>query len=160
MKSRFVNPGNPERPFIPSQLEDNPFLDLVDYEKSLSVLDEITYQKLRFGNWEVRAEGAFFKTSMIEVVEEWPESMSNPDPDYTVGAKVAIAAGVCYIIDIIRGRWEPAEVDRRILQSAKIDGYGVRIICEEEGGSGGKRTISSLSNLLQGFSFPFFKVHS
>ena len=170
VRDRFTLGDHPERPFIPSMLEDNPFLNLKDYEESLKVLDYVTYQKLRFGDWRIRAEGAFFKGSQIEIVEEFdedncvdiirrwdlaatPESGLNPDPDFTVGAKIAIANGYCYILDIIRGRWEPAEVDRRMLQAAQLDGRHVRIICEEEGGSGGKRTTEALRNLLKGYSF-------
>jgi len=169
VKSRFVSADNPSRPYISSKLEDNPYLNIADYEESLSALDPVTFQKLRHGDWEVRTEGAFFKTNQIEIVDEYPveyvsdsvrrwdlastpENGSN-DPDYTVGAKLAMIDGKIYILDIVRGRWAPDDVDKEIKQAAMVDGPKVRIIAEEEGGSSGKRTTEQLTRMLAGFSF-------
>jgi len=49
---RFFISGPPVgRLFIPAKLEDNPFLDRAEYEKSLEELDEVTRRQLRNGDW-------------------------------------------------------------------------------------------------------------
>lgn len=50
--------GRPvRRPFVPSRLEDNPFLDRVEYENSLVELGHVTYEQLRKGDWQIRSKG-------------------------------------------------------------------------------------------------------
>ena len=169
VKRRFVNPGNPERPYIPSGLEDNPHLNTKDYEESLKELDAVTFQRLRHGDWDAKREGAFFKTSQIKVVDEWPEGNcfdivrrwdlaateadGHNDPDFTVGVKMALAEDAIWILDIVRGQWSSGDTDKRIKQTAMMDGKRVRITAEQEPGSSGKRNIVHLSNMLIGFSF-------
>lgn len=46
-----------ERIFISSKLEDNPSLDMAEYEKSLNALDPITRAQLRHGDWFIRPPG-------------------------------------------------------------------------------------------------------
>lgn len=41
------------RVFIPAKLEDNPYLDLEEYEKSLDELDPVLRAQLRHGDWSV-----------------------------------------------------------------------------------------------------------
>lgn len=53
---RYVNPtiNNPERAFVPALFEDNPYLDIEEYAKtleSLKDLDPILYRQRRFGEW-------------------------------------------------------------------------------------------------------------
>jgi len=57
VKKRFVDGRSPERVFIPSMLEDNPHLDQEAYEQSLSLLDPITYEQYRHGDWTIRPPG-------------------------------------------------------------------------------------------------------
>ena len=60
---RFIDPRMPRegRVFIPSKLEDNPWLDKESYEVSLNALDRVTRAQLRHGDWEIRPEGNCFK---------------------------------------------------------------------------------------------------
>lgn len=51
VKQRFVDPGSPERPFIPANLDDNPALAGSDYRLSLAALDETTRAQLEHGLW-------------------------------------------------------------------------------------------------------------
>jgi hypothetical protein len=55
VKRRFIDGvvrPDEERPiFIPSRLEDNPHINVKEYEKSLSKLDEVTRRQLRDGIW-------------------------------------------------------------------------------------------------------------
>jgi predicted phage terminase large subunit-like protein len=58
--------------------------------------------------------------------------------------------GTFYIEDVRRGRWRPAERDNRILRTAKLDGYNVQIVLEQEPGSAGKSVTDYLGRRLAG----------
>lgn len=65
LKQRFLSAEakkNPQRAFIPSRLEDNPYLDREEYEKSLNELDPVTRAQLRWGDWDIAASGVFKQT--------------------------------------------------------------------------------------------------
>ena len=49
-----------DRVFLPARAEDNPSLDLISYEKSLSQLGPIKYQQLRYGRWLRDGEGLVY----------------------------------------------------------------------------------------------------
>lgn len=79
VKRRFIDkepeiPGDPEsereaqeRIFISSLLEDNPSLDMREYEASLRQLDPITQAQLRHGDWNIRQPGMWvFEAEHIE----------------------------------------------------------------------------------------------
>lgn len=51
---------HPDRPFMPSRIEDNPSLDLEAYHKNLMQLDPLTREQLRYGYWGA-PENARFK---------------------------------------------------------------------------------------------------
>ncbi len=69
VKARFIDrePDDPDDPrsvqeaaeriFIDSKLEDNPSLDMSEYEASLRQLDPITQAQLRHGDWNIRQPG-------------------------------------------------------------------------------------------------------
>jgi len=51
------------RAFIPSRLEDNPYLWLGgkgDYEAGLSQLDDVDFRRLRLGDWDIKREGRVY----------------------------------------------------------------------------------------------------
>lgn len=58
---RFVNPGAPERPFIPATLDDNPFVDGVSYREALGKLDEATRLQLLEGVWVRDSSGLVYR---------------------------------------------------------------------------------------------------
>jgi hypothetical protein len=49
-----------KRPFVPSRLEDNPFIDRVEYENALVELGTVTYEQLRRGDWRIRSKGNIY----------------------------------------------------------------------------------------------------
>jgi len=63
VKERYVDPDTREEGvvFIPAIMEDNPFLDVEDYDESLSKLDPVTRMQLRFGDWNVSVKGRMFE---------------------------------------------------------------------------------------------------
>jgi predicted phage terminase large subunit-like protein len=52
---------HPTRPFIPSFLEDNPYLDQQSYDDGLRELDPVTREQLRRGNWGISPDSRFKK---------------------------------------------------------------------------------------------------
>jgi predicted phage terminase large subunit-like protein len=169
VKARFIDPESCEdRVFIPALLEDNPYLDRVQYEKSLNQLDEVTRQQLRWGNWDVRPEGGKFKREWFDIVDAvppygrllryWDTASTAPkagyDPDWTCGLLVKWVQGVLYIMDVQRFRANPFTVEQRVGSTAARDGLKVDIYMEEEPGSSGKAMISHYSrNVVSGYPF-------
>ncbi len=60
VKSRFVDPGDPSRPFVPALLSDNPHLDVEEYRHSLAVLDQTTRDQLEHGLWILDSTGRVY----------------------------------------------------------------------------------------------------
>ncbi len=84
----------------------------------------------------------------------WDQRRSGGDPDWTVGAKLARAHdGRIFIEDIIRVQKSPADVERLILQTARLDGHEVIIREEQEGGSSGVAVIASRKKKLAGYNY-------
>jgi len=176
VKRRFIDPGSPRRPFIPSRLEDNPHLDQRSYRESLSELDPTTREQLLNGDWQVRPPGGMFKRGWFTLVKEapvgsravryWDLAATAPapgkDPAWTVGALVSIKEGVYYIHDIQRLRGTPMDVERRVAQTAALDRMRPLIVdiwMEQEPGSSGVNTIDHYSReILVGYSFRGDKV--
>jgi predicted phage terminase large subunit-like protein len=172
VKARFIDPGDPDRPFIPARLEDNTHLDQESYKKSLNNLDPVTRARYLEGNWEVRSSGGMFQRSWFTLVKDvpadipiavryWDLAATAPrpgaDPDYTCGVLVGAKSGSFYIIDVQRFRARPMEVEQRIKQTAVLDSQRdchVQTYMEQEPGSGGKNTIDHYAReILIGYHF-------
>lgn len=70
-----------DRVFLPARAEDNPSLDLVDYERSLVALGPSRYAQLRWGKWSRDAEGLVYDgfSERINVLESLPPpDLANP----------------------------------------------------------------------------------
>lgn len=166
VKARFID-GN--RRFIPATWRENPFLDRDDYETALDNLDVITRQYLKEGRWDVRIDGGLFKRTWFSVHEEAPEmvrkvrywdmaatqpSQENPDPDWTVGALLGVDGdGEVWVLDVRRIRGSPHEVESLVRMTAEMDGIGVSILMEQEGGASGKTVIDHYVRVLAGYDF-------
>lgn len=169
VKQRFIEQGKAEsRPFVPAKLEDNPYVNRDEYASNLQELDPVTRERLLSGDWEVRAGGGYFDRSWFNfarrppadarVVRYWDmastePSPENPDPDYLVGLKMGLYRGEFYVIDVVRDRLRPADVEHLIETTAEMDGYGTEIVIEREPGSEGKSYINRLMrDLLSGYA--------
>jgi predicted phage terminase large subunit-like protein len=169
VKEHFLEEG-PEkgRPFIPARLEDNPHLDVEEYERSLEELDPVTRAQLRHGDWEVSEQGTKFQRHWFEVVEDYPhdaplarfwdlaatEPKPGKDPDWTAGAKLALKDGIWYVVDVQRDRTTPKGVQSLIKQTAQLDGKATRIGMEQEPGASGKSEIDRYRReILVGYDF-------
>ena len=169
VKRRFILSKTDDRLFLPANLSDNPFIDHEDYIQSLENLDAVTKARLLKGDWNVVHEGHIFSSSGFKLCESvpvnsntkqiraWDLAASKPsssyaDPDYTVGAKFVMTDGVFYLTDIVRGRWEPAEVENVIKNTAKADGSSCPIVFEVEGGAAGKMLFNHYKKSLKNYS--------
>lgn len=90
-----------------------------------------------------------------DVVRYWdfastPEG-DNPDPDWTVGAKVRLHDDMFWAEDIVRFRGSAYEVEVAVKKTAERDGRETHIVIEEEPGSSGKSVISNYSRMLRDY---------
>lgn len=169
VERRFISEGYKQgRIFIPARLEDNPHLDIEEYEMSLNNLDPVTRAQLREGNWKVRARGNLFKREWFQVVTYAPKvrrivrywdlatteaSKKNKDPDWTVGVLLGEIKGTYYVLDIRRFRARPYDLERAVQKTAERDGKSVSIYIEQEPGSAGIQLIDHYSrNVLKGYA--------
>ena len=174
VKTRYVDEATRgTRVFIPAWMDDNPFLDKEEYEKSLENLDPITRQQLKDGNWLVRVQGNFFKREWFPLIDKqfapplsdctvvrfWDRAASEvkpgKEPAYTAGLKMAYhqVTGKYYIWSVNRFRESPAKNEALIRQTADIDGKDCFIGIEQEPGSSGKDSVSHYQrNILPEFA--------
>lgn len=175
VKKRFIgtkdNPvKHPKRIFIPSRLEDNPSLNMEEYEETLANLDPITRRQLRWGDWEADGRGGKFQKQWFNQKERAPKRMQymvrywdtaataakvGEDPDWTVGTLLGLdQQNQLWVLNVDRFRGTPAEVEAEIARTAATDGSGVDIYMEQEPGASGKMIISHFArNVLFGYAF-------
>lgn len=172
VKRRFITEAESKnRIFIPAKMDDNPFLDVAEYESALEELDPITRAQLRNGNWEVKTAGSMFHREWFELIPSsmvpwqakkvrfWDlasteKSKLNRDPDWTVGVLLALWKGIYYVVDIRRVRRRPKDVEELIKHTAVVDGYSTAIRMEQEPGSSGVSMIDHYaSTVLVGYDF-------
>lgn len=156
VKRRFVNPRNPDRPFVRATITDNPAIDENEYLKSLERLDIITRKRIAEGDWDIMEQGGMFRRewfadkiielSQVPAKAFWMRSWdrastaktAHNSPDWTVGAKVGYFEGRYYIDCSERFQGSPLENEKRIKLCANLDGQACEIIIEREGGASGK----------------------
>jgi predicted phage terminase large subunit-like protein len=173
VKQRFITESDESRAFLPASLWDNPYLDREGYVLSLSHLDPITRAQLLDGDWTAREAGSVFRREWFSYINTPPRNMTGcrfwdlaataakdgTDPDYTVGVLLGHKDGIFYLVDVIRFRGTPAEVEKKIKQTAIIDKARpefrrIEIRMEEEPGSSGIHLTSYYSReVLRGFDF-------
>jgi predicted phage terminase large subunit-like protein len=156
------------RRFIPANLNDNPYLDRESYIASLSRLDPVTRKQLEEGDWEVQYSSGFFPVEKFEYVDLYPQKVrtvrywdlagsaeaKGKDPDYTAGVKICMQGGYYWIVDVVRARLAPAEVEELIRNTAELDGKHTEIFMEQEPGSSGVAVINHFArNVLRGYCF-------
>lgn len=151
VKERFVEPGDPDRPYVPSRLEDNPYVD-EGYDRALQKLDTVEWRQLRLGDWSVNPEGGMFKRGWYGFVEHEPADLlkvrywdfaatkedPKEDPDYTVGTLLGVNRHMeFYVIDVIHERLSPHEAEKMVRHTADMDGPDVVVGAEQEPGASG-----------------------
>ena len=158
----------PTRGFYPARLVDNPHIDHDDYRQSLGELAPVERAQLRDGDWDIRPEGRLFDADWFPVIDRLPDTrfdmvrywdlaatpdQPGRDPDYTAGALLARdpSDGTYVLVDVIRRKGTPLDIERLIRATAERDGKAVQIAIEEEPGSAGKTVIAHFKRALDGY---------
>jgi predicted phage terminase large subunit-like protein len=112
--------------------------------------------------------GGYFKRSAVEIIDApMPNSVrvrawdlaASKDGKRTAGVKLARSIDGEFVVeDVVMGKWEPAERDRMISQTAQMDGREVPVRLEQEGGSGGIAQIHAIVRRLAGFNVEGIRV--
>ena len=108
--------------------------------------------------------GGFFKPDNIEIVDAlpadiikevraWDLASSENEGDYTAGMRQAKGKdGYIYIVDVQHAQLGPDGVEKRIKQTAEMDGKSVAIHLPQDPGQAGKAQAKSFIKMLAGFS--------
>jgi len=112
-------------------------------------------------------EGGMFKRGWFEIVEAVPQEMMRvvrywdkagtaDGGAYTAGVLMGCAAGIFYVLDVVRGQWTSGTREQTIKATAIIDrqqwGNAYRVWVEQEPGSGGKESAENTVRNLAGFT--------
>jgi predicted phage terminase large subunit-like protein len=112
-------------------------------------------------------EGNRFKRHWLPIVDAaparasycraWDKASLSGAGDFTAGVLVARdQSGLYFVVDVVRGQWSPGERNAVMRQVAELDrqryGPGVRIVVEQEPGSGGKESAMATANDLAGYA--------
>lgn len=117
------------------------------------------------------AEGDMFRRDWFEVVERIPDGeralvrywdkagSTTKSSAWTAGVLMARVktggATAWYVVHVVMGKWEAAERERVILQTAASDfaawGHDVEVMVEQEPGSGGKESAQNTIRNLAGY---------
>jgi predicted phage terminase large subunit-like protein len=118
----------------------------------------------------IAKSGSFFNVEMFgtpvkavpvgcRTVRGWDKAATKGDGDYTAGVRMSKSeSGIFYIEDVMRGQFDTATRDRLILQTANLDGKGIKQIGEQEPGSAGKESAENFVRMLAGYSVTTEKV--
>jgi len=112
-------------------------------------------------------EGTVFKVNQLGYLDDAPKETSNivrawdlaatkklgtSNPDWTVGVKVMRTAQDGYVVlDVVRMRGGPEEVENCILATAKADGRKVQISIPQDPGQAGKAQVQGFGKKLAGY---------
>jgi len=156
--------------FIPAKLSDNPALLAKDpnYLASLLAQPLVDRERLLGGNWKIRpAAGLYFRRGWCEVIDVAParlkqvrywdlastEKTEKNDPDWTVGVKLGRDDdGMIYVLDVVRERCGPFEVERLVKNTASTDKRNTVIGFGLDPGQAGKSQAAYLVRSLTGYT--------
>ena len=166
-----AHPGLPPKSatFVPARLADNAALTRADpgYLANLLALPAVERARLLDGNWTVRAQaGLLFRRHWCRIVDAAPEGLrkvrgwdlagtpktAHNDPDWTCGTKIGRSdGGAYYVLDHVRLRDTPGEVERLIRNTAAADGPDVEVALPQDPGQAGKSQSLALVRALEGY---------
>ena len=164
----------PPRPisvtFIPATVFNNPILLRAnpEYYAWLLSLPTLERERLLGGNWKIRpAAGLYFQREWCAIVDAVPadldivrywdlaatEKTERNDPDWTVGIKLGRdRSGGYYLLDLVRARANPGDVEQLLLNTAEQDGNRVRIGFGQDPGQAGKSQALHLVRALSAYT--------
>ncbi|MGB8218745.1 MAG: phage terminase large subunit [Candidatus Methanoperedens sp.] len=117
--NRFILGKEPNRIFIPANLDDNPYLNKPRYLESLAELDYVTREQLLNGDWFISPSGGIFKREWFRWYSpsELPKDLTKmiscdlafkdvKTADYTVYQLWGQSGANYYLLDQVRGQWD------------------------------------------------------
>lgn len=169
---RWCSPNEPyakSLSFIPASLADNQILMRADpgYLANLRSLPLVERQRLLDGNWNIKpVAGKVFRVEWFPLVEQPPVTIKvvrfwdfagsvqktvGSNPDWTVGVKLALVQGGVCLLDVVRFRGTPAEVDRAVAATASQDGVICALRWFQDPGQAGLYQTVQLRQKLRGY---------
>jgi predicted phage terminase large subunit-like protein len=137
------------------------------YRANLMAMPLVERERLLGGNWLIRpAAGMYFRRGWCPTIEAVPANLNvvrgwdiaatrdngSNDPDWTCGTKMGRAAdGRYFLLDHVRMRGSPHDVERLIRNTALADGPRVMISLPQDPGQAGKAQAQALVKMLAGF---------
>jgi predicted phage terminase large subunit-like protein len=111
-------------------------------------------------------EGGLFRRDEFQVVDIAPTNgrtvrgwdlaaSTGRHSAYTVGIKLMMSMGKLYILDVVRLRGTPSDVENAIRTAAQNDGQRVAISLPQDPGQAGKAQRSRLAAILHGYNVHF-----
>lgn len=89
----------------------------------------------------------------IKLVRYWDKAASKDKNCYTVGVLMGEDTNHRFwVLDVVRGRWDPGAREARHRQTAELDGHAVVVALELEGGSGGIDSAEMTTKNLRGYT--------
>ena len=158
-------PYNPDRLHIPSTLDDNPHLDREDYAQRLEKLPPVKRAQMRHGDWNIAPQGTMFDAeNFVKVPGRMQESAyrvrmwdlagsAKKKSDYCAGLLLARSktTGIYRVEHIVHEKLEPGPLDRKMRQTAELDGKDVWIGLEQEKSGAGMLVSNHFRRLLRGY---------
>lgn len=157
--------------FIAARLTDNKALMAADpgYMANLLALPLVERERLLGGNWKIRpAAGLLFRRAWCKVVDAAPSDLrivrgwdlagtpktAHNDPDWTSGTKIgrSKSTGRYIVLDHVRDRNTPHEIERLIANTASQDGAEVEISVPQDPAQAGKWQAATLVRMLAGYT--------
>lgn len=170
------NPDSEPRLYVPAKLDDNPYIDVNAYLRTLAQLDPYTRAALRNGDWNAKPPGKMFRREWFKIIPKnamprsiyvqrvrfWDLAATQEDghnnPSYTCGVRMSYDEGLFIIEHVVRVRETPGTVKDLVKQTAEIDGTDVEIWIEQEPGSSGIAVIDDYIRSMPRFAIRPFKV--
>lgn len=90
---------------------------------------------------------------LISVVRWWDLAATEGDGAFTAGLKVGKdAQGNYYILGLTHGQWHAGPRDKIIIQTARLDGIGCRVLIPQDPGAAGKQVAHQFVRMLSGIA--------
>jgi len=141
--------------------------------------DKVRQLELDLGPWDAQAQlqqqpslkgGGLFQrgwfkfldarpTNIVRSARGWDTAGTEDGGDWTVGVRIDETLDKRFIIsDVQRGQLSPAGVDQLMYATAELDGKGVAVREEKEGGASGKAVVEARGKMLAGWDYKFVQV--
>lgn len=90
---------------------------------------------------------------IVMSVRSWDKAGTSGGGAYTAGVLMHKLRDGRYVIeDVVRAQLGALDREKRIRQTAEVDGYRTKIVIEQEPGSGGKESAQSTIRMLAGYN--------